>query len=65
MPDTVIDRSKIHKDETRLTSSFIALFNIASQFAYLLGSRATPSNSKVRLVTAFKNTYLQSKSAFF
>ena len=43
MPDSVIGRSKIHKDETRLTSSFIALFNIASQFDNLLGSRAVPS----------------------
>jgi len=45
MPDSVIGRSKIHENQTRLTYSLIALFNIDSQFDNLLDSRATASKS--------------------
>jgi len=45
MPDSVIDRSKIHENKTGFSSSLIALFNIASQFDNLLDSRATSSKA--------------------
>jgi len=45
MPGSVIDRSKMHKNSTLFTSSFIVLFNIAGQFKYLLDSRTTPSKA--------------------
>jgi len=38
MPDSVTGCSKIQENQTRLTSSLIALFNIASQFDNLLDS---------------------------
>jgi len=43
MPDSVTGRSKSHENQTCFTSSFIALYNITSQFGNLLGSRATSS----------------------
>jgi len=45
MPDSVIDRSKIHENKTGFSSSLIALFNVASQFDNLLDSRATSSKA--------------------
>jgi len=45
MPDSVIGRNKIHQNHTQLTSSHIALLNIASQFHDLLDSRATTSKA--------------------
>jgi len=65
MPDSVIGRSKIHKDETRLTSSFIALFNIASQFDNLLGSRAVPSKATLSGRQMGVDNRLESKQEVF
>jgi len=55
MPDSGTGRRKIHENQTGLTSSLIALFNIASQFDNLLDSGATASKAKLLHSLIFLN----------
>ena len=65
MSDSVIGRSKIHENKTRFSFSLIALFNIASQFDNLLGSRAVPSKDTLSGRQMGVDNRLESKQEVF